>query len=202
MYFFKNPRIVSGITAAVLALSVFGAAPLAQAATLPSAQVQAITALLQTFGVDPGPVAHVQAVLENQPVTAQPGQTSGQTTSGTCATLSNGLHLGSSDRGTEGEVSQLQAFLGKDKSIYPEDLVTGYFGTSTLQAVQRWQAAHNIVSSGDSSSTGFGSVGPQTRGEMNKEMETECEQGDSSVPSSDTASSTQSHDSASGSGDN
>jgi peptidoglycan hydrolase-like protein with peptidoglycan-binding domain len=102
-------------------------------------------------------------------------------------------------------VSQLQSFLGKDKSIYPEDAVTGYFGNMTLQAVQRWQAAHGIVSSGDPGSTGFGYIGPRTRGEMDKEMETECEQGDSQHSSSGdsiehsnaSASSTPPHDSKS-----
>ncbi len=85
--------------------------------------------------------------------------------------------------------------------------VTGYFGDLTLQAVQRWQAAHGIVSSGDPGSTGFGIIGPRTRGEMDKEMEVECEQGDSQNSSSGegehsnaSASSTPSHES--GSGDN
>ncbi len=95
-----------------------------------------------------------------------------------CTVLSNGLHIGSSDKGTEGDVTRLQQFLSKDSSIYPEGLVTGYFGPATEDAVRRWQAVHGVVATGTPATTGFGMLGPQTRGEMDREMETECEHGD------------------------
>lgn len=218
MHLFKNPRFLSAALGTVFAASLIGGAPVAQAATLTTVQIQAILNLLQAFNADAATIANVQAALENTATSTQSIQTSsssgssegsGQTATSTgsgCAVLSATLRLGSTDQTTEGEVSRLQAFLGKDRSIYPEDAVTGYFGSSTLAAVQRWQAAQGIVSSGTPESTGYGNVGPLTREDMNKELEMECEQGDSSSSSSDStasssedaaASSTTSHDSGS-----
>ena len=60
------------------------------------------------------------------------------------------------------DVSRLQQYLATDRSVYPEALVSGYFGSLTQAAVQRWQIKYNIVASGDAASTGFGQVGPRT----------------------------------------
>lgn len=66
-------------------------------------------------------------------------------------------------RGMTGDdVSRLQTYLAADPSVYPEALVSGYFGALTEVAVQRWQTKYNIVSSGDPDSTGFGVLGPRT----------------------------------------
>ncbi len=207
MHFLKNPRFISGAIGIAFVASLFSGVTFAQASSLTSVQVQAITNLLQSFGVDPSTITNVQAVLENQATSTQsassPGESSSfggssQPQSGNgCSVLSGNLQPGSTDQSTNGEVSQLQTFLGKDKSIYPEDLVTGYFGSSTEHAVQRWQTANGIVSSGDPQSTGYGDVGPRTRGEMDKEMEVECEQGGSQNSSDSTASSTQERSSGS-----
>ncbi|HUX80736.1 MAG TPA: peptidoglycan-binding domain-containing protein [Candidatus Paceibacterota bacterium] len=196
MQFFNKHRFLSVAVGVGFAASFLGAAPLAQAATLGTTQIQAIINLLQAFGADSSTIANVQAALENTTPPAQsttatttPSGNSIPSSSGTsCAILSNNLTVGS----TGSEVSRLQAFLGKDKSIYPEDSVTGYFGPATEAAVQRWQVAQGIVSSGDARTTGYGHVGPMTRGDMNKEMERECENGDVSNGSSSdaTASST------------
>ena len=204
MQFLKNPRFLSVAVGVAFAATLLGGAPLAQAASLSAGQIQAIVNLLQAFNADPSIIANVQASLENTAISSQSTSTSTTSTSSQGSTqtstgsscgaaiLSNNLRIGSTDHSSEGEVSRLQAFLGKDKSIYPEDSVTGYFGSSTLAAVQRWQAAQGIVSSGDAHSTGYGYVGPLTREHMNKEMEMECETGDSSSSSSSdsTASST------------
>lgn len=64
-------------------------------------------------------------------------------------------------------VSNIQAFLASTPSFYPEGLITGYFGTLTQAAVQRFQAFYGIVSSGSPSSTGYGRVGPSTMTKMN-----------------------------------
>ena len=209
MHLFKNPRFLSAALGTVFAASLLGGAPVAQAATLTTVQVQAILNLLQAFNADAATIANVQAALENTATSTQPAQTSsgsgssegsGQVSASTgngCAVLSNTLRIGSTDQTTEGEVSRLQAFLGKDKSIYPEDAVTGYFGSSTLAAVQRWQAAQGIVSSGSPESTGYGNVGPLTREDMNKELEMECERSDSSSASSDSTASSSSDSAAS-----
>lgn len=63
---------------------------------------------------------------------------------------------------TTGVVKRLQTILAKDKTIYPEGLVTGYFGPATLKAVQAFQKKHNIVSEGTPETTGYGAVGPKT----------------------------------------
>jgi peptidoglycan hydrolase-like protein with peptidoglycan-binding domain len=76
-----------------------------------------------------------------------------------CPTLIRTLSLG--DSGTD--VANLQGFLAQNPLIYPEQSVTGYFSMYTQDAVQRWQTAYNIVSSGDPSTTGYGVVGPHTR---------------------------------------
>lgn len=192
MLIFTRSNLVSLATGAVLATSLLGAAPFAQAASLTAAQIDAITNLLQAFGADPATVANVQAVLEGTATSTVSSQTSGgsgssdnsiqSTNSNGCSVLSGNLHIGS----TGDDVSHLQAFLGKDKNVYPEDSVTGYFGRMTEDAVQRWQAAHNVVSTGTPETTGFGFVGPQTRSEMDNEMEMECENG--TTHGSDTSS--------------
>ena len=62
------------------------------------------------------------------------------------------------------DVSNLQNALKTDSSVYPEGLVTGYFGSATLRAVQRFQEKYGIASSGQ---PGYGNVGPATRAKLN-----------------------------------
>ncbi len=58
-------------------------------------------------------------------------------------------------RGSSGDdVRKLQEFLSKDKDIYPDGLITGFFGPLTESAVKRWQEKHNIES--------VGVIGPKT----------------------------------------
>lgn len=64
------------------------------------------------------------------------------------------------------QVSLLQEILASDPSIYPEGMVTGYYGTLTRRAVERFQIKYNIVSSGTPATTGFGLAGPTTRREI------------------------------------
>lgn len=74
------------------------------------------------------------------------------------------LRLGS--RGQE--VAQLQKFLARDPQLYPERLVTGYFGLLTEKALERFQCKYGIVCSGSSQTTGYGAVGPRTRAKLNQ----------------------------------
>lgn len=73
----------------------------------------------------------------------------------TSTVLTFTLRPGSTDVSSGGEVTKLQEFLARDKNIYPEALVTGYFGVLTEAAVKRFQAQNGIAA--------IGVVGPQTR---------------------------------------
>ncbi len=66
------------------------------------------------------------------------------------------------------EVQKLQEFLAKDKTIYPEGTVTGYFGLLTQKAVQKFQCQYNIICSGSYNTNGYGTVGPKTRAKLNE----------------------------------
>jgi hypothetical protein len=57
------------------------------------------------------------------------------------------------------EVKDLQELLSQHSDIYPEKLVTGFFGPKTRQAVMRFQKKHGIET--------IGIVGPQTRAKLN-----------------------------------
>ncbi|MHB8913725.1 MAG: peptidoglycan-binding domain-containing protein [Minisyncoccota bacterium] len=193
MHSFARSHVVSAVTGAALLASLFSLAPIAQAATLSATQINAITNLLQAFGADPAVVANVQAVLEGTATSTsavQSSTSSGSVSSTGCDVVSGNLQFGT----TGAEVSQLQSFLSKDKSIYPEGSVTGYFGRMTEDAVRRWQSMHNIVATGTAATTGFGVVGPQTLREMDREMEMECESGDSNTTDT-SATSSESHSS-------
>lgn len=74
------------------------------------------------------------------------------------ATLSGELFLGS----TGSDVSTLQSFLGTDPTIYPQDLVTGYYGTLTQSAVSNFQSRNGIETTGG--------VGPITFAALNAQM--------------------------------
>ena len=71
---------------------------------------------------------------------------------------------------TGSDVSDLQTFLARDSAIYPEALVTGYFGQLTKAAVERFQTAQGIISQGTPATTGYGRVGPRTLSVINLQM--------------------------------
>jgi hypothetical protein len=84
-------------------------------------------------------------------------------TDSSCPAFTHPLSEGSTDATTNGEVTRLQKHLAQDPTLYPEAQVTGYFGPATERAVQRFQAKHGIANSGTPETTGYGSVGGQTR---------------------------------------
>ncbi len=57
------------------------------------------------------------------------------------------------------DVTSLQEFLSSTPVIYPEGIVSGYFGSLTQKAVRRFQGEHNLSQ--------VGRVGPQTRDALN-----------------------------------
>ena len=75
--------------------------------------------------------------------------------------LNRTLTVGSSGS----DVDFLQEFLSKDLLIYPEGRVTGYFGSLTKSAVQKFQEKYGIAKKGD---VGYGVVGPKTRAKVNE----------------------------------
>ena len=85
---------------------------------------------------------------------------SSSTPRATCLDIRNDLYIGKSDSTTNGEVSKLQGFL-IEAGVYPEALITGYYGSLTANAVVRWQKAHGM----DFVTTSSG-VGTMTRDKM------------------------------------
>lgn len=57
----------------------------------------------------------------------------------------------------------LQSMLSKDGEIYPEGLITGFYGPVTVRAVQRFQRKYNIIVNDSTLASGFGLAGPRTR---------------------------------------
>jgi peptidoglycan hydrolase-like protein with peptidoglycan-binding domain len=74
------------------------------------------------------------------------------------ATLTRQLDLGATGQ----DVSDLQTFLAKDNTIYPQGLVTGYFGSLTASAVSNFQSRNGIATAGR--------VGPVTLAALNQQM--------------------------------
>ncbi|OGG73165.1 hypothetical protein A3A38_03505 [Candidatus Kaiserbacteria bacterium RIFCSPLOWO2_01_FULL_53_17] len=77
---------------------------------------------------------------------------------GSCPRIGRVLKLGSSGD----DVSRLQQFLALDPSVYPEGLVTGYYGSLTEAAIKRFQCKNKIVCDGTPETTGYGVTGPRT----------------------------------------
>ena len=78
---------------------------------------------------------------------------------------------------TGDQVSMLQALLAADSSIYPEGLITGFFGSATARAVRKFQKDHGLEQ--------VGVVGPKTLKALNEllkdnpiKFESENENGD------------------------
>lgn len=82
----------------------------------------------------------------------------GKVSAQTYSTITSQLDFG--DRGTN--VTNLQAFLSSNTTIYPSQLVTGYFGTLTRQAVMNYQATYGLSQAGR--------VGPLTLTKINQQI--------------------------------
>jgi hypothetical protein len=83
----------------------------------------------------------------------------GFTTFAHAALLTRQLDLGM----TGSDVGSLQTFLAQDQTIYPQGLVTSYFGSLTASAVSNFQARNNIPTAGR--------VGPVTLVAINAQMQ-------------------------------
>jgi len=65
------------------------------------------------------------------------------------------------------DVIKLKSFLTKHGYL-SDTTGTDYYGPLTTEAVQKFQKANNIVTSGTPTTTGYGAVGPKTRGVINQ----------------------------------
>ncbi len=88
----------------------------------------------------------------------------------TNAALTRQLQIGMSGA----DVSDLQRFLATDQTVYPQGLITGYFGTLTQAAVSRFQARNSIPV--------VGRVGPLTLVAINAQMNAGVAGLDNSAP--------------------
>jgi len=130
---------------AIVGVAVFPVATFAQTTTA-STSIQAQLNLIASL------TAQIQALQQQ----IQALQTQQQSAT---ASLVSSLSLGSQGN----QVKVLQALLAANPSIYPEGLVTGYFGPLTEQAVKRFQKDNGLEQ--------VGIVGPQTREKLNSELE-------------------------------
>ena len=64
-------------------------------------------------------------------------------------------------------VRYLQIFLkSREKELYPEGLITGYFGPLTEKAIISFQLKYNLITSEKDIAAGY--VGPKTRAKINE----------------------------------
>jgi hypothetical protein len=113
---------------ASLAALAFFALPLAASASTLSDLQAKLQSLLSQVSIVQAEIAALQAGQ------AMPVPSAGPIP---CSFLSQHFSLGETDAATAGGVSALQKALAADPSIYPEGLVTGYFGPATTRAVAR-----------------------------------------------------------------
>ncbi len=66
---------------------------------------------------------------------------------------------------TDDQISTLQQWLSQDKEIYPDAIISGYYGSLTEKAVQKFQEKYGIVKAGEE---GYGIVGPKTRAKLSE----------------------------------
>lgn len=85
--------------------------------------------------------AHGQADISHKAKAQEPSGSEA-----VCTTLEHNLYIGLRDRGTDGEVSELQAFLKAEG--YMSNASTGVYGVSTYKAVREFQKDNDIRATG------------------------------------------------------
>lgn len=135
----------------LVVFALWSAAPVPAYAALTEGQIDSILLVLESFGAEESVIREVEIALRGD--------------SYNC-TFTHTLYRGVRDETTAGEVSRVQSFL----SVEP---VSGYYGPITEGAVQVFQAARGVVSSGTPETTGFGVVGPKTRAKLKEVCETQ-----------------------------
>jgi len=130
-----------------------------QTASLAQSQIDAIIALLQSFGAEQTVINNVKSSLAGRPAAASTGAV-------ISAVFSSGLGKGM----TSADIRRLQQLLNKhaDTQISSSGVgspgnETEYFGSLTEKAVQKFQAKYGVAQEGDS---GYGYMGPKTRAKI------------------------------------
>lgn len=147
-HYLQNMKYLGGtVLASFLLLLLFVAMPVsAQTETTTAALTSQLQALLKQ-------VSDLQAQIQTL------NQQSAQLTKDIVATrsaLTKNLREGATDE----EVKLLQELLAQDLTIYPEGLITGYYGALTAKAVRKFQERYNIEPVGE--------VGPRTLSKINE----------------------------------
>lgn len=138
--------LVSLLVAGSMLMPIVGSAQSTTTTATTTAQINSITSLIQ----------QIQA-LQSQIDALKASQTTLQTQTATeFNTFLSDLSLGS--RGDA--VLALQALLAANSSIYPEGLITGFFGKATEKALKKLQKENGIEQAGR--------VGPKTRALLNR----------------------------------
>ncbi len=139
------------ITFVLVLAFVFGFTGIAKAETVTtttsSAQVQALLEQIKTLTAQIESLKAAQAQVE----------TARESVSSTLSMIRN-LREGM----TGDDVKALQAILAADPEIYPEGLITGYYGRLTSEAVRKFQRKNGIET--------VGVVGPKTLQKLNEKI--------------------------------
>jgi len=144
-------KIISIFSAIILILTASNSLP-ASAQTM---STSSLSALIQTLQQQIETLkAQIEALIQAQ----SQAQTAAQNVSETLK-LIRGLKEGMSGE----DVKLLQETLAANQEIYPEGIISGYYGRLTTQAVKRFQKKFNIEQ--------VGQVGPKTLKKLNEELE-------------------------------
>ena len=80
-------------------------------------------------------------------------------------TFSNASIVENLEYGTwHNDIKELQQKLASDPEIYPDGIVSGFFGQKTKKAIQNFQLKHDVVKS--DASRGYGNVGSRTKAKL------------------------------------
>jgi len=147
----------------------------------PSASPTPTPSATSTPSPTPSPLSQPHALMTSPPVISLIPPPSPTLISVSPVIISRTLVAGS--RGDD--VKILQTFFASDASIYPEGVVSGFFGPKTKAAVQRFQEKYGIANKGQS---GYGILGPKTKAKI-KELSGRSVTSSSSSPVTSSSSS-------------
>lgn len=119
--------------------------------------VDRLLEVLSSFGLDGETFTRVQTAIEEN----QQSQLAAAGVLDGCLRLKRNLWKGRKDRPNDKDVTRLQRFLRKEGHFYHP--ISGKYQLTTQRAVQRWQRANKIVTSGTPSTTEYGAIGKKSR---------------------------------------